>query len=187
MKTLNSKAVLIAALLLTCCSGYDRESFRMEAGKKYALKKWPDSAFIDTLDRYFANEPVRQPRKQKVDISMNMGAKAMSLPKENPKQLEKKTGKPSRSASVAKETQSFPDRFFNALTKLSENSNNKEFGRKYKARGGETLDDLLLRVYGPQARRIPKSITEGFLRGLNPGVDFSSLSEGEMVLLPEVK
>jgi len=180
----NIVLTFIVALLLSC-SDYDRESFRMEAGKKYALKKWPDSAYIDTLDRYFASEPIKQSRKQKVDISMNMNAKAMSLPRESPKHFEKK--RPSQSTGAVKETQSFADRFFYALNKLSENSNNNEFGRRYKARGGETLDDLLLRVYGQQARRVPKGITEGFVKSLNPGVDFSSLSEGEMVLLPNVK
>ena len=122
-----------------------------------------------------------------------MGAKPVSLPKgkaeKNVASQRKNTPQQSvpRPSVPSTSSESFPDKFFYSLSKLSENSNNREFGRKHKARGGETLDDLLLRVYGPQARRIPKSITENIIRSLNPGADFSSLAEGEMVLLPVVK
>jgi hypothetical protein len=155
----------------------------MEVGKKYALEKWPDSAFVDTLDRYFANEPVKQSAKKKAEITMNMDNKPMSLPGKNAKISEKK----STSAVVApkKNEQSFPERFFDALSELAQG--NREFGKKHKAKGGESLDDLLLRVYGSQIKKVPKFLSEDMLKKLNPGADFSSLSDGEMVLLPDVK
>ncbi len=179
---LNSQLVLIVALFLTSCSGYEREEFRMEVGKKYAMKKWPDSAYIDTLDRFFKNEPLKRSQKQKVEMTMNM-----SLP-------EKKTAPPPKATqtqkpNVVKNTQSesFADHFFYALYNLSENPSSKEFGKKHRAKGGETLDDLLLRIYGARVKRVPKNLSESMIKGLNPGVDFSSLTEGEMVLLPNVK
>jgi hypothetical protein len=181
-------------MLLAClfaCSGYDREEFRMEVGKKYDLKKWPDSAYVDTLDRFFKTEPVKQSAKQKAEITMNMSNNAVSLPKKNANTLEKNIQNARESISKkneeTKKTESFPDKFFNALYKLSENPNSTEFGKKHRAKNGETLDDLLLRVYGSQAKRVPKYISESMLKQLNPGTDFSSLSEGEMVLLPAVR
>jgi phage tail protein X len=160
----------------------------MEVDKKYALKKWPDSAYIDTLERFFANELVKQPQKQKAEITMNMNSNIMSLPKKSVDIPEKKSQKPSAIKNTNAEfAESFPDRFFYALYKLSENPSSKEFGKKHRAKDGETLDDLLLRIYGANARRIPKNLSENMLKGLNPGVDFSSLPEGEMVLLPDVK
>jgi hypothetical protein len=174
---------VIALLFLVSCSGYDREEFRMEVGKKYALKKWPDSTYIDTLDRFFKNEPVKQSRKQKVEMTMDMN---MSLPGKKTEQPPKKTvQKPSAVKNT--ESESFPDQFFYALYNLSENPNSTEFGKKHRAKNGETLDDLLLRIYGARAKRVPKKLSESMLKGLNPGVDFSSLSEGEIVLLPNVK
>ena len=86
-----------------------------------------------------------------------------------------------------KDTQSFPERFFYALYKLSENPDNGDFGKKYRAKGGESLEDLLLRVYGTGAKRVPKHVSESMIKKLNPGADITSFAEGEMVLLPNVK
>jgi len=175
------RGVIIILIFLISCSGYDREEFRMEVGKKYALKKWPDSAYIDTLDRFFKHEYVKQSAKQKVEMTMNNNI--MSLP-QKPTQSKPKT---STAKTNDTKTQSFPDRFFYALSKLSENPSSNEFGKKYKAKGGETLDELLVRIYGAQAKRVPKYISESMLKQLNPGTDFSSMSEGEAVLLPVLK
>jgi len=152
----------------------------MEIGKKYALEKWPDSAYIDTLDKFFKHEYVKQPAKQKVEMTMNNNI--MSLPQKPTK------SKPRASATktIDKKTESFPDRFFYALSKLSENPGSSEFGKKYRAKGGETLDELLVRIYGAQAKRVPKYISESMLKQLNPSTDFSSMAEGETVLLPVI-
>ncbi len=184
---MNSQLIIIVALLLISCSGYERENFRMAVDEKYALKRWPDSAYIDTLDRFFAKELVRQSQKQKAEITMDMSSNFMNLPKKGVDIPEKKSQKPSAVKNAPEPAESFPDRFFYALYKLSENPNSNEFGKKYRAKEGETLDGLLLRVYGAKAKRVPKSLSENMLKGLNPGVDFSSLPEGEMVLLPEVR
>ena len=177
----------IFASLLISCSGYDREEFRMEVGKKYALTKWTDSAYIDTLDRFFKYEPLKQSAKQKVEMTMSNNI--MSLP-QKPAQSKPRTSTPN-TASVPKtseaKTQSFPDKFFYALGKLLENPGNNEFGKKHRAKGGETLDELLARVYGPQAKKVPKYVSESMLKQLNPGTDFSSMAEGEAVLLPVVR
>ena len=185
LSTLNSQLILISALFLASCSGYERENFRMEVGREYALKDWPDSAYIDTLERFFSKEYVRE-QKQKAEISMNMGNNTMSLPKKNEKKSEKVPEKRVQSAP-SQSSESFPDKFFNALYNLSGNPSSTEYGRKYKAKGGENLEALLLRVYGAQAKRVPKNLSENMIKRLNPGVDFSSLNEGEMILLPSVK
>jgi hypothetical protein len=160
----------------------------MEIGKRYYLKKWPDSAYIDTLDRFFKNEPIKQSQKQQAEITMSMNNNAINIPK-------KKANTPERNSyeknipekNFSKETiESFPDRFINALNKLMENPNNMALGRKYSVKDGETLDGLLLRVYGQQAKRLPKYTSELMMKQLNPGVDFSALSEGQTVLLPLV-
>jgi len=156
----------------------------MEIGKKYALEKWPDSAYIDTLDKFFKHEYVKQPAKQKVEMTMNNNI--MSLPQKQTQSKPRTSPANPIKKSDAK-TQSFPDRFFYALNKLSENPSSNEFGKKYKAKGGETLDELLVRIYGAQAKRVPKYISESMLKQLNPGTDFSSMSEGETVLLPVIK
>ena len=180
--------ILFIALSLAACSGYDRENFRMEAGKKYALKKWPDSAYIDTLDKFFKNEPIKQSQKQKAEITMSTNNNVMdmlkgklSIPKKNipPKSV-------SERSTPKKNQESFPDKFVNVLNKLLENQNNRELGKKYNVKSGETLDGLLLRVYGQQAKRLPKYTSELMVKQLNPSVDFSSLSEGQTVLLPVV-
>jgi len=180
--------VFIAALFLTSCSGYERENFRMEIDKKYALKKWPDKAYIDTLDRFLAKEPIKQQQKQKAEITMSMDNKAMSLPKKSelPQRVQK-SGAGVKKNEDGKDTQSFPERFFYALYKLSENPDNGEFGKKYRAKGGESLEDLLLRIYGTGAKRVPKHVSESMIKKLNPGADITSFAEGEMVLLPNVK
>ena len=180
------RLAFIFALLISC-SGYDREEFRMEVGKKYALTKWPDSTYIDTLDRFFKYEPLKQSAKQKVEMTMSNNI--MSLP-QKPAQSKPRTSTPNIAStpktSEAK-TQSFPDKFFHSLSKLLENPNNSEFGKKHRARGGETLDELLTRVYGPQAKKVPKYVSESMLKQLNPGTNFSSMAEGDAVLLPVVK
>ncbi|MDR2579493.1 MAG: hypothetical protein LBC85_00675 [Fibromonadaceae bacterium] len=188
---MNFQLILIAAFLLVSCSGYDREEFRMEVGKRYDLKRWPDSAYIDTLDLFFAQEPVRQRRKQKVDITMSMGNNTVSLPRKAaaplaPSTPSKRIESPARSVQRPAAS-SFPDQFIYALNRLLENPNNREFGRKYQAKGGETIDDLLLRIYGSQARRVPKFVSESMIKQLNPRADFTSLSEGELVTLPVVR
>ena len=187
-KTLILNSIILAALFLAACSDYDRENFRMEVGKKYALKKWPDSAYIDTLDKFFKKEPIKQSQKQKAEITMSMNNNAIDMLKKKATIIEKNI--PQKNApekSVPKETQEpFPDKFVNALNKLLENPNNRELGKKYNVKSGETLDDLLLRVYGQQAKRLPKYTSELMVKQLNPSLDFSSLSEGQSVLLPIV-
>ncbi len=183
-------AVMLALLLsvqLISCSGYDREEFRMEVGKKYALAKFPDSAYIDTLDRFFKYEPLKQSAKQKVEMTMSNNI--MSLPQKHAKSKPKTSTPSTPRAEKTSETknQSFPDRFFYALSKLSENPGNSEFGKKHRAKGGETLEELLVRVYGAQAKKIPKYVSESMLKQLNPGTDFSSMAEGEAVLLPVLR
>jgi hypothetical protein len=181
-KTLIPNLAVIAMLSLAACSDYDRENFRMEVGKRYDLKKWPDSAYIDTLDKFFKNEPIKQAQKQKAEITMSMDNKAIMPTQKAPPPEKNVTEK-----KVLKETaEPFPDRFVNALNKLLENPGNRELGKKYNVKSGETLDGLLLRVYGQQAKRLPKYASEMMVKQLNPGVDFSALSEGQMVLLPIV-
>jgi hypothetical protein len=181
--TLILNSVIIATLFLTSCSDYDRENFRMEVGKRYDLKKWPDSAYIDTLDKFFKNEPIKQSQKQQAEITMSMNNNFMNIPKKEARIPEKNI--PEKKSP--KETiEPFPDRFVNALNKLLENPSSRELGKKYNVKNGETLDNLLLRVYGQQAKRLPKYTSELMVKQLNPGVDFSALSEGEMVLLPIV-
>jgi len=181
--------ILLAALSLAACSDYDRENFRMEVGKKYALKRWPDSAYIDTLDKFFKNEPIKQSQKQKAEITMSTNNNVMDMLKGKvniPKKNIAQKSVPER--STPKETKEpFPDKFVNVLNKLLENPNNRELGKKYNVKSGETLDGLLLRVYGQQAKKLPKYTSELMLKQLNPGVDFSALSEGQTVLLPIVK
>ncbi|MCL2100462.1 MAG: hypothetical protein FWH22_01970 [Fibromonadales bacterium] len=185
LSTLNSSLLLIVALLLTSCSDYEREGFRMKAGEKYALKKWPDSAYIDTLDRFFANESVRYHERQKAEITMSMRSdvKRHGKAADVPAKKSQRQAAP-RASEENQSTESFSERFFLALHKLSENPNNREYGRKYNARAGESLDDLLLRIYGAQSRRIPKHVSESMIRQLNPGLDIASFAEGDMVLLP---
>ncbi|MDR0516900.1 MAG: hypothetical protein LBH25_07645 [Fibromonadaceae bacterium] len=181
-------ALVAVVACLLACSSYDREEFRMETGKKYYLKKWPDSVFIDTLDRYFTNEPIKQSQKKKAEISMSMNNKTMSLPGISTNTPPKKTQSTSTVPNKSEEgSQSFPEKFFEALDKLAENPGSKEFGKKHKARNGETLDAMLLRIYGSQVKKVPKYLSEDMLKKLNPSIDFTSLSEGDMVLLPVVK
>jgi len=179
--TLILNSIIIAALFLASCYDYDRENFRMEVGKRYDLKKWPDSAYIDTLDKFFKNEPIKQSQKQQSEITMSMNNNFINIPT-------KKASTPEKNVTekkVLKEIQEpFPDRFVNALNKLLENPNSRELGKKYNVKSGETLDGLLLRVYGQQAKRLPKYTSELMVKQLNLGVDFSALSEGQMVLLP---
>ncbi|MDR3002328.1 MAG: hypothetical protein LBU89_13835 [Fibromonadaceae bacterium] len=183
LSTLNSQLILVVTLLLTSCSDYERENFRMMVGEKYALKRWPDSAHIDTLDRFFANEPVRHPERQKAEITMNMSGKIKRSEKSADVPA-KKSQRPSAPRAEEKSTESFSERFFYALHKLSENPNNRKYGKKYSAKSGESLNDLLIRIYGSQAREIPRYVSESMLRPLNSSLDLSSLAEGDMVLLP---
>ena len=183
-----AKLLLIAALLLVSCSGYDREEFRMEMGKEYPLKKWPDSAYIDTLDKFFKHELVKQSAKQKAEITMNANFDSkIEMPKNKKETKDPKEPSQGRPRVNEPKAESFPDKFFYALSRLSENPGSNEFGKKYRAKSGETLEELLVRVYGQQAKKIPKYVSESMLRQLNLGIDFSSLSEGEAVLLPNVK
>jgi hypothetical protein len=176
-------SLITAMLFLASCSGYDRENFRMEVGKKYDLKKWPDSAYIDTLDNFFKNEPIKQAQKQKAEITMSMNNKIMNI-------SEKKANVPEKNALEKKNpketSEPFPDRFVHILNRLLENPSSKELGKKYKVKDREDLDGLLLRVYGQQAKKLPKYTSELMMKQLNPDVDFSALSEGEIVLLPIV-
>jgi len=160
----------------------------MEVGKKYALNRWPDSAYIDTLDKFFKKEPIKQSQKQKAEITMSTTNNVMEMFKKKASIIEKNIPKKNLSEkSIPKETQEpFPDKFVNALNKLLENPNSRELGKKYNVKNGETLDGLLLRVYGQQAKRLPKYTSELMVKQLNPSLDFSSLSEGQTVLLPIV-
>jgi hypothetical protein len=45
---------------------------------------------------------------------------------------------------------------------------------------------LLLRVYGSEAKKVPKFVSESMIKQLNPGIDVSSFAEGDMVLLPKL-
>ncbi|GHV11705.1 hypothetical protein AGMMS49938_02880 [Fibrobacterales bacterium] len=168
----------------------------MEVGKKYALKEFPDSLFLDTLDKFFNAEPLRQQQKQKVEMTMNND---FEIPK-SLRPSESRNSSPSHSnmgtnnddkkseTKQKKQTEneiSFLENFIETLGKLAEEPNGSN-GKIVKAKEGESLTNLLTRTYGAQAAKIPKFLVENQLKTLNPQVNFSALTEGENILLPKL-
>jgi hypothetical protein len=184
---LHSPLAFILVLIFTSCTSYEREEFRMEVDKKYALKKFPDSLYLDTLDNFFKKEPIKKTTEQKAEITMQAD---FSSKIEKPKEKEDNAIQNQKQYTVKnpeKKSIPFADGFLHSLLKLSENPDSKEYGKTYKAKSGENIDELLLRIYGTKANKVPKNLTKSMLKTLNPNSDFNSFNEGEIILLPVVK
>jgi hypothetical protein len=188
-------------IFLTSCGGDNRSEFRMEVGKKYPLQEWPSQAFIDTLDLYVKAEPVKK-RGSQAAITMELGpggrVETVDLENSDETKLNPKIKKMFDSVmgrlpqeTSASETpkkaviqRSFADRFVVALGAAAANPRQ---GMQVAARQGETLEALLVRTYGAQARTLPQFLVHSQIERLNPSVDFQNLRNGEMVILPRVK
>ncbi len=176
--------MLVPSFLLSC-SGYDREQFRLQQGKRYVLKQMPDSAFVAHLDSLFRNEPLKQPEsEEKPEIAIGQGSwqgPALKNSKPSPAPEKPEAVQPSPAPSNG---EMFAERFMDALALLQADPNNARLGQRVTAKSGESLMDLMVRVYGSRARQMPSLMVQSQLRGINPGLDLSSLHEGDALLLP---
>lgn len=176
--------VIAGALFLGAC-GDGSSSFQLEPGKKYTLKEWPDSTYLAIMDSIVASEVVRAPDAPPPEVSINPMLKsidpmqAKETPAANPtSQLAQKAVE----QGTAKRQEAFAQRFQEAMDRLMANPANPAFSLEATLREGESLGDLLRRVYGADAERLPAFLVKSQVESLNGG----ALQPGKTLRLPKL-
>lgn len=180
------------ALFLAALLGCGNEEFvpRTELGKKYPLLDFPDSAYVASLDSILAAEPLKKSAKDsnKTELVLS-GNKApkLALPATKKAEPKQKSGTTSKTAdAAAKPKESFAERFSKAVERWQSDPNNKALYVTTEAKEGEDAIAALSRLYGKEARQLPRFYTLSVLQALNPGTSVESPAAGDVLKLPKV-
>lgn len=183
MKTLIFAFSSLSILLIAACSN-DAQTPTLSTNKPYFLKEWPDSAYIKNIDSIIAAEPVKQQlQEKKTNIVLNASTPTLRLPtqkKPDPKPVEKtQTTKPQKK-------QSFAESFANAISKWQSDPNNTSLYTTIQAKEGEDVIQILVRIYGKEAKKLPRFYTLSVLQSLNPGVSLEAPNAGDKIRIPKL-
>lgn len=190
---LQKSAVLLLALLALVGCGDPEFVPQTKLGKRYPLLEWPDSAYVASLDSILAAEPLKKSAKDsnKTELVLS-GNKAPMLALPATKKAEAKPqkagaeAKPQTSTAKQKSSASFTERFSKALDRWQSDPNNKSLYVTTEARAGEDAIAALSRVYGKEARQLPRFYTLSVLQALNPGISVESPAAGDVLKLPKI-
>lgn len=192
MKLKAQAAVLLAVAALVGC-GEQEFVPQTKLGKKYPLLEWPDSAYVASLDSILAAEPLKKASKDSNKTELVLGggkAPMLALPaakKAEPKPQKAATeSKPQTTTTKQKAGASFTERFSRALDRWQSDPNNKSLYVTTEARPGEDAIAALSRVYGREARQLPRFYTLSVLQALNPGISVENPAAGDVLKLPKV-
>ena len=170
--------VSILTSVLFSSSG-DRSTFRLEKGKTYTLKSWPDSAYIANLDSMAAAEPLKAPEKNAPEISISPINYPTMSPQKNP------AGQKPVDGAVAKPTpekEQLAERFQAAVEKLLAEPSNVALYREITVEPGEDWPTFLKRAYGPNATQLPIFVVKSQLQSIN-GPEFKA---GQVMRVPKL-
>lgn len=182
------KIALPALSMTLCFLGCSSESNTptLATNKPYFLKEWPDKAYVQSIDSIIAAEPVKQVSKEKkTNIVLNAAPTTQIIPSEKPTKTEK-TGavKTKKTATLNKE--SFTEAFAKAISKWQSDPNNGSLYTSISVLEGEDAMALLARIYGKEAKKLPRFYTLSVLQSLNPGVSLENPTAGEKIRIPKI-
>lgn len=180
-------ALFVSFAFLVACGDYEREQFRMESGKRYPLKTWPDSILVSRMDSVFKSEPLLRPDSEnKPEVTISPTQRFQLPLASSSSQATSKS--PSGVSETKKQATAevFAQKFLSGLDRLRSDLDNPQLGQKYTVRSGESLSALLVRVYGAPASQMPMMMVQSFLGTVNPGLNLSTLREGDSIRLPRL-
>lgn len=173
--------VSIALSLSACIETRDVNSSSLEIGAKIKLREWPDERYIQAMDSMLSAEVVVH-SKSSNEVSVTLGGQQSAINEimkkalADGKALENKPQGP-RSQTTEEFLASFSDGIEMVRSGASK-------GRYVEVIEGEGMSQLLTRVYGAHAKRIPDVVIKYQLQGINPGKDIMDLPSLKRVLLP---
>lgn len=175
---------LIPILLALVGCGGDSNAFHLEIGKKYPLELWPDSAYFVAMDSIVFYENVRAPDAPTPEVSINsfMGPVNPTKPKAMGTPSEKPVAQQAVEQGEGKRQEAFARRFQTAMDRLLANPEDASLSQSISMQEGEDLMDLLVRVYGKDASRLPGFVVKSQVQSLNGG----ALKPGQAVKLPKL-
>ena len=186
----------MAFCILASCSQDPQESFKMETGKPYALKEWPDSAYLASMDSLVAAEPLKVPdtstHKAELTISPSSLISTKHLhAQEKPEQSSviehamQGSANEAVAKGAAKHQEDFSERFQKAMEKLQADPSNASLYREVTAQNGDDLYALLKRTYGSEAEHLPAFVVKSQLESIN-GSGSTSLKPGQSLKVPKL-
>ena len=78
------------------------------------------------------------------------------------------------------------DRFANSISKWQSDPNNSALYKTISAKENEDVIELLARVYGKEAKKLPRFYTMSVLQSLNPGISMDKPGAGAQVRIPKL-
>jgi len=175
---------LFFLLILSACSSEERTPV-LALNSKIFLKEWPDSAYVQSIDSIIAAEPIKkQANEKKTNIILNASPTNSAVSQTKPsKPIQQEASKPK---SKAIQSESFMDRFANSISKWQSDPNNSALYKTISAKENEDVIELLARVYGKEAKKLPRFYTMSVLQSLNPGISMDKPGAGAQVRIPKL-
>lgn len=175
---------LFFLLILSACSSEERTPV-LALNSKIFLKEWPDSAYVQSIDSIIAAEPIKkQANEKKTNIILNASPTNSAVSQTKPsKPIQQEASKPK---SKAIQSESFMDRFANSISKWQSDPNNSALYKTISAKENEDVIELLARIYGKEAKKLPRFYTMSVLQSLNPGISMDKPGAGAQVRIPKL-
>lgn len=174
------KKIILTSLILVVwsCNSNDKMDFRVETDVKYPLQQWPDSNYLSSIDSILKAEVLKPTPRKSAEVSMPGLVKASDLVAKNP------AGKTAQTVQKAVVVEASPEKFLQKFQSgLEKSMLDPSATQKATPHQGESLAQLLIRVYGPLAEHLPMFVVKAQLSKLNPDQDLDNL-QGEPVSLP---
>lgn len=171
---------------LSACS--TEESIqRLSTNKAYFLKEWPDSSYVQAIDSIVAAEPLKKEAKEKkTNIILNANPLPMLATPKAKVPTSVQESKSTQTKQTLKKQESFTERFASAITKWQSDPQNVNLYKTVPVKNGENAIELLTRVYGKEAKKLPKFYTLSVLQSLNPGVSVDKPASGSSLKIPKL-
>ena len=154
-------------------------------GKPYALKEWPDSSYIASLDSVVNAEKIEPVPEKATDVSMSITGFAPKLPGTSVKPKPASTITAQKPSQELKQAEVFAERFQKAMEKLQADPKNAGNYRDVTVKEGEDLQALLARIYGPESKGLALSVVTSQLSAVN-GQSLSVVKPGQVLHVPKL-
>lgn len=164
-------------------------------GKKIPLETWPSDSVLHSLDSIPPQEWINEASGPAFDDSANQISKVI----EDPAKPSQGSATSATALSSSAHSLAITDRmrpiasegsaawlpaFASTLKAMEEG---EQPGQKITVLAGEQkLEQVLLRVYGPKSKQIPRSLIDYSLRAINKDLDLNALKAGQTLKLPKI-
>lgn len=177
------------SLLFSACSVENTDYNPVITGKRYFLQEWPDSLYTHSLDSIIKLEPIKKNADSsgKTEIFLKSFEIPTTVMQPTPRHTVNKKNPGKTQKPELPSTESFPNRFMQALEKWQSDPSNQSLYFNAVVQENEDLLQLMGRAYGTNTNILPRFYTYSAIQSVNPGISVEKIKAGDSVRLPRLK